>query len=235
MLSNRSHQQQYAADLSHIGLQGPDQRVLGPMQDDEALLLFALARTTQVARILEVGGLHGFSAANFMAALRRKQNATFYTLDVDPQAEQGSQHRVITKDAMNFMPSDIDYNPIDLLFLDCHARKASQHLLHTLLKHNLLRADGYVVLHDTGLHPLPLLPSSVKLPHAELWVHQPVERQLATWLQTADPSWQRISLHDDTRKPFRHGLTIMQRRVDLSVPRRTSATASGFTRSRSAG
>ena len=45
-------------------------------------------------------------------------------------------------------------------------------------------------------------------------MHQPVERQLAEWLQS---EWQRISFHDDRRVPFRHGLTIMQRRVDLSV------------------
>ena len=49
--------------LRHIGQQGRRQEVVGPMQDDEALLLFALARTMGVNRVLEVGGLGGFSAA----------------------------------------------------------------------------------------------------------------------------------------------------------------------------
>ena len=34
--------------------------MLGPIQDDEALLLFALIRTTHVRRVAEIGGYHGY-------------------------------------------------------------------------------------------------------------------------------------------------------------------------------
>ena len=51
-------------------------------------------------------------------------------------------------------------------------------------------------------------------------VHQPVERLIAQWIQWKYPqlAFQRVSLHDDDRDPgVRHGLTIMQRRVNLDI------------------
>ena len=52
----------YFSAASHIGHQGRAQGVLGPMQDDEALLLFALVQASHVRRTLEIGALGGFSA-----------------------------------------------------------------------------------------------------------------------------------------------------------------------------
>ena len=68
-------------DVSHLGLQRVEQDVIGPMQDDESLLLFALVRTSHVRRVLEIGGLHGESAMNFLRALKHKQRAVVYTID----------------------------------------------------------------------------------------------------------------------------------------------------------
>ena len=42
------------------------------MQADEMLLLFGLVRSSAVARVLEIGGLQGTSAYNFLQALRCK-------------------------------------------------------------------------------------------------------------------------------------------------------------------
>ena len=39
----------------------------------------------------------------------------------------------------------------------------------------------------------------------------------------ASPRWHTVSAHDDAREAYpRHGLTIMQREVDLSVPERVA-------------
>ena len=65
-----------AYDLSHL-TQPDDQVVVGPVQDDEALLLFALVRCMRLRRILEVGGLDGYSARNFLRAMGR--GGTLYT------------------------------------------------------------------------------------------------------------------------------------------------------------
>jgi O-methyltransferase len=56
-----------AYNLRHL-TQNSDQAVSGPIQDDEALFLYSLIRVMQMKRILEIGGLGGYSATNFVAA-----------------------------------------------------------------------------------------------------------------------------------------------------------------------
>ena len=56
-----------AYNLSHL-TQPDDQLVFGPVQDDEALFLYAVVRVMRLRRILEVGGLGGYSARNFLEA-----------------------------------------------------------------------------------------------------------------------------------------------------------------------
>lgn len=214
------------SDLAHLGSQGPYQGVLGPMQDDEALLLFALVRSSQVRRVLEIGGNDGFSARNFVAALRPKANATVYTIDLMQVPRMGPTHVVISKDAASFTASDIGGEPIDLLLLDCHHYSVQRQLVLALESANLFGHHSYIALHDTGLHSRKWARWSSEWrsawqEHATdqrvRYVHQPVERLLASWLSRR--GWQRISAHDDDRKPFpRHGLTLMQRLVDLGVP-----------------
>ena len=210
-------------DLRHIGRQGLMQRVIGPLQDDEALLLFALVRTSNVRRVLEVGGLGSrFSARNFLAALRHKENAMLYTIDDNPVASLGPRHVTLTADASSFTADMIGREPLQLLMLDCHNYAASRQLLERILETDMLDVDGgFVALHDTGLHPRSA--SSTGTAWRGGLIHQPVERLLASWLG-GRASWQRISFHDNTRRPFRHGLTIMQRRVDLGVPLEVEAS-----------
>jgi predicted O-methyltransferase YrrM len=47
-------------------------KVYGPIQDDEALLLYALIRTMGLKYIVEVGGLDGYSAKNFLRAINNE-------------------------------------------------------------------------------------------------------------------------------------------------------------------
>lgn len=58
-------------DLSHL-TQPADEAVVGPVQDSEALLLYALVRVTLARKIVEVGGLDGYSARNFLRAMGAK-------------------------------------------------------------------------------------------------------------------------------------------------------------------
>jgi predicted O-methyltransferase YrrM len=55
-------------DLSHL-VQPRSQAVGGPIQDDEALLLYAIVRVMRLRTILEIGGLDGYSARNFLKAV----------------------------------------------------------------------------------------------------------------------------------------------------------------------
>ena len=204
------------SDLSHLNedkADYPRQAVSGPMQADEMLTLFSLIRTSSVRRVLEVGGFHGDSAFNFLQALRCKRDAIVITVDlrtVKQWTKHAVTHRTLQKDASNLTMADVDGRPVDAILLDCHAYYATKHILHNVLSRKLLAPNGFIFLHDTGLHSQPGAHSQFQQ-SPRGYVHQPVERLIAQWLVSVDCSFQRISAHDDTRADVsRHGLTIMQ-------------------------
>ena len=223
--------------LRHIGLQGKEQMVVGPVQDDEALLLFAMTRALGVNRVLEVGGLLGFSARNFLEAVACTPAPAVYTLDLDAVPRVGPRHFTIQKSAELLTAADLHNKPVDLLMLDCHHYPATTELLRRLLREDLLAPNALIALHDTGLHPVQGWfnwssiesrqgnVATVKMPDTEGRMHQPVERLVAQWLVKYDCNgdWQTIVVHDDAVRggvaAMRHGLTLMQRRVSLYVPR----------------
>jgi predicted O-methyltransferase YrrM len=211
----------------------PRQLVAGPMQADEMLVLFAMVRTSFVRRVLEIGGWKGDSAYNWLEALRCKNDATVYTVDrrVVPRHDHPAvTHKTILKDAATLVLVDIDNEPIDLLLLDCHAYEASQHIFNAVIGNNLLSRNGFIVLHDTGLHPKkfkwPFWPGA-QIPTDQGIIHQPVERLLADWIPLQDCSFQRISFHHDDRYAPRHGMTILQRRTDLTFDKQCNMFANG--------
>ena len=189
-------------------------------------------QASHVRRVLEIGGRLGDSAYNFVQGLHRKNGSRVYSVDtarVPRVYGTTANHTPIQKDARALVLADVDNEPIDLLFLDCHDFLATRASLTRLLDKQMLSREAYVVLHDTGLHSRKSNPTLKyeRLPNGK-WVHQPVERLIADWLllqNTADrgeirrPGWQRISVHDDERRPYRHGLTIMQRLISLEVSR----------------
>ena len=239
-------QQELFHRLRHIGVQGHAQATTGPLQDDEALLLFALARVNGVRRVLEVGGLGGFSARTFLEAVACTSGPAVYSVDVHPVPRVGPWHHPIQKSPADLTASDLDTQAVDLILLDCHHYPATTALLRYVLTEGLLAPEGLIALHNTGLHPAP--PDCVAPPHecnrtrkhAALvslqderlpkrwqwkrgWMHQPVERLVVHWLTKFDcnAEWQTLVAHDDQQRgalSVRHGLTIMQRRVRLDVP-----------------
>ena len=62
-------------DLSHL-TQSEDQNVGGPVQDDENLFLYSIIRGCRLSRILEIGGLDGYSAKNFLQAMDYNRSET---------------------------------------------------------------------------------------------------------------------------------------------------------------
>ncbi len=47
------------------------------MQDDEALLLYSVVRGMRLSRVLEIGGLSGYSAKNFLQAMEPMQGVVY--------------------------------------------------------------------------------------------------------------------------------------------------------------
>lgn len=111
-----------AYNLDHL-TQKSDQWVYGPIQDDEALFLYAVIRGMRLRRILEIGGLQGYSAVNFLRAIG--ENGELHTIDINRVERQGPNHRTLQKDARHIAPDDVDGKPLDMIFLTATRTRCS--------------------------------------------------------------------------------------------------------------
>ena len=186
-------------DLSH--LTQDTRRVYGPIQDDEALLLYALVRCLGAKTVLEAGGQTGYSARNFLAA-----GATAYTVDTQPVPVQGERHHVIQADigAGHDLVSRLP--PLDIVFFDAHAEGPQFRFFQLAVVLGVIHHGTTIVVHDTCLHREQFVPWSV--PCGDRWAHQPSERQFVERLVLG--GLQRIHVHADDDAEPRHGLTILQ-------------------------
>ena len=172
-------------NLAHL-TQSPEQSIPGPIQDDEALLLFALIRVTRIKRILEFGSAYGYSAKNFCAAIG--DVGTVYSVDwgveVNP-VQVATNHVIIVKNVADITPDDLDNEPVDLVFFDCHAYEACLCAFQTLCRASIITEKTILVLHDTNLWPTKDAPNLEKANWPDIsyeveggWVFGPPERQL---------------------------------------------------------
>lgn len=200
-------------DLSHLQ-QDDSQRVLGPIQDDEALFLFSVVRGMRLSRILEMGGLDGYSARNFLKAMEgHGGGGVLYTVDLNPVRSLAPNHKVLTKNAAHLVPEDVDNAPLDMVFFDCH--DAVQMVVFRALREQGLVNDSTVLaLHDTNLHYAPYQVWGDYVPEEDGYAHQPVERAMAEEFE--EMGYHLFRLHTtrdkhDASFPFRHGVTLCQK------------------------
>ncbi len=199
-------------DLSHL-TQSEKQDVMGPIQDDEALFLYSIIRGMRIKRVLEIGGLNGYSARNFV----RAGVDVCYTVDLVPvpQVSDDGRHRVLVKNALHLTPEDLDNKPLDLVFFDCHDM-VQMDLLKMLVRQQLITDETVIALHDTNLHYKNYTGSHCPYNSTlDAWIHQPVERKMVNILK--DIGYDVFSIrtrrdqHDDETFPYRHGLTVCQK------------------------
>lgn len=205
-----------AYDLSHL-TQADDQAVIGPIQDDEALFLFALCRGMMVRRVLEIGGLDGYSARNFLAGVGEK--GVVYTVDLNEVDRLAINHVPVLKDAGAISGEDVAWEPLDLVFFDCHAYEAQMGLFGNLVRDAVITERTVLALHDTNLHPTNATGWAGEIA-GEGWLHQDVERRMVDAFK--DMGYDAFSLHTemgrhDESLPFRHGVTVMQRYRPLAA------------------
>lgn len=209
-------------DLSHLTADTQD--VWGPIQDDEALLLFALCRVMCIKRVVEFGSLAGYSARNFLAAVGPE--GAVYSVDDCRDAGLGGplpkiadNHHLVVKNVANLLPEDIHRKPVELIFFDCHTTE--QIAAHETLRNAGLLSEAHIlVFHDTGLHgvgtPFEVPEREVKSRHGETgWVHGNCERGLVNYFVKdgyhalhLEPSLHAVST---SGLRVRHGLSILSR------------------------
>lgn len=204
-------------NLSHL-TQHDNQKVLGPIQDDEALFLYAIIRGMRLKRILEIGGLSGYSARNFLASIE-KSNGIVYTVDINPVPKLAENHKTIIKNAKDLTLDDVDDQPIDLVFFDCHDM-VQMDIYHSFVKHGIITDRTVLALHDTNLHYAPFHCFGPYVESEGGYAHQPVEREMVNMFK--DMGYDIFSIHTSKEKhdasfPFRHGVTVCQKFVKLGA------------------
>lgn len=208
-------------DFSHL-TQPLNQKVGGPIQDDEALLLYSVVRGMRVRRVLEIGGLGGYSARNFLQALKWDVDTAVYTVDINPVKSQASNHFTIEKDVAKLTAEDVHNRPLDLVFFDCHVLDAQMNMFVSFINKGLITDDTVIALHDTNLHPRKTAAWSYPISDNNGdagFVHQDVERKMVNELRKqfgydAFCLHTRMARHDDIL-PTRHGVTLMKKFVEL--------------------
>lgn len=209
-------------NLNHL-TQPEEQNVPGPIQDDEALLLFALIRVTRIKRVLELGSFPGYSAKNFCEALGGEGKVYSADWGVDGVTPQvADNHKVIAKNVADVTADDVDNEPLDLVFFDCHAYEAELCVFQNLRRAGIITDKTIFVFHDTNL-----LPSEDALGYPNIsyevkggWVFCPPERQLVNDFK--DMGYDILNLGTDKdvhgpRLPYRCGLSIARKFTPLEL------------------
>jgi predicted O-methyltransferase YrrM len=201
--------------LGHL-TQADDQRVGGPIQDDEALLLFAMIRVMRLKRILEFGGLGGYSARNFLEAVG--DEGEVYSVDLNEVPKLAPNHVTIRGDASRLTEVDVGGRPLDLVFFDCHAYEAQMETWRRLSHRGIITDKTVLALHDTNLHPKNLFEPSYAVEDG--WRHIETEAKMVNEFKRVGYDvlcfHTQMSSHSD-KLPYRWGITICSRFKPLQV------------------
>lgn len=198
-------------NLQHL-TQDTNQKVIGPIQDDEALFLYSIIKGMRMNRVLEIGGLSGYSARNFVAALDQVEGVV-YTVDLNPVPVVAPNHKVIVKNALHLTVQDVDSTPLDMVFFDCHDM-VQMDIFHHFVKEGIIQDHTILALHDTNLHYPPFQVFGPFVQSEGGYAHQPVEREMVNRFK--DYGYDIFMLHTTKEKhsaafPFRHGITVCQK------------------------
>jgi len=199
-------------DLTHL-TQSEDQKVLGPIQDDEALFLYSIIRGCRLTRILEIGGLSGYSAKNFLQALSFNKEGVLYTCDINPVPTLAENHKVIIKNALHLSINELDNKPLDLIFFDCHDI-VQMDIYYKFVKNNIINDNTILALHDTNLHYPPFNVWGNYIEKENGYAHQPVERDMVNKFKNLGYDIFGISTNQTKHNadfPFRHGVTVCKK------------------------
>ena len=194
---------------------------LGPIQMDEALLLYALVKTVDPKTIVELGFLTGHSSRNFLKAM--SPDARLYSYDISDASMRlaatikDERFRFLFKSQADFEWSDIDNRLIDLVFFDAsHDFHLNVATFEKVMK--CLSERALIIVHDTGAWYGDLkgfhTPQGYFLSKSTDggYIHQPDERKFVNYIRANCGGFDQVHLHSTSK--FRHGMTMLQRNVD---------------------
>jgi predicted O-methyltransferase YrrM len=194
------------------------ERAAGPVQRDEALLLYAIVKTIDPKTVVEFGFMAGHSAVNFLKAM--SIDARLYSYDISGSALQLAEKVrdrrfvFVCKSQADFDSSDVENRRVDLAFFDASHNYDLNVATFERLSDSLSER-ALVIVHDTGtwhgdLKGFRTADGYFIGDSAESgYVHRPGERKFVNYIRETRPDFDQIHLHSTTK--LRHGLTLMQR------------------------
>jgi len=210
------------APCEHLGLYR-EETAAGPLQRNEALLLFALVKVIRPQTVVEFGFSSGHSSYNFLQAM--DVESRLYSFDIGDRSAEIAQRyfrkrrnfRFLQKSQDAFSASDIDGRQIDLAFIDAaHELNINKKTFAAILP--CLAPDAIIAVHDTGTWARSQM-QSVHTQFAEGkpgdWInpdefqHERDEREFVNWIITDYPFH---ALHFHTLRCIRHGMTLLARK-----------------------
>jgi predicted O-methyltransferase YrrM len=212
-----------APDISHLTIFS--EVADGPVQREEALLLYGLLRVVRPRTVIEIGFYKGDSALNFLCAL--DADARLYSFDIHgaERARDSFGHdprfTFRTRSQDELTREDIDDREADFVFLDAsHELGLNQRTFSRLLP--LMAPDAILAVHDTGTVPRQFLPPDHYFFASTVgWIGDerevmPDERAFCNWLLDEHPEFSQVHFH--SRQTLRCGITVLQRSAPLPRP-----------------
>lgn len=172
--------------------------ILGPIQDEDVLLLQAVIKMTCPLQLVELGYLNGYSTQKILDVMRDDAKLTSYDNTVSSSA--------ITDNRFTFKhqsQTEVSEKDIDFIFFD--ASHDFQINKKTFEKLNLAE-NAIIAIHDTGLW------NKMVMDTGGFWIgegyaHRPGERDFVWWLK--QKGYNAINFH--TLRETRHGMTLLQK------------------------
>lgn len=218
-------------DISHLDQHG--EKVIGPIQSDEALLIYSMIRVIRPKVILEFGFSKGFSSLNFLKAM--PDDSAIFSYDISEESEKISEtikdgrFKFIFKGQDAFESADIDNLPVDVVFFDA-SHNADLNIVTFKKIVKLINNNALILVHDTGswhnsCNELPgdttgyyvngyPFPKGYFLNNKE-YIHQQGERKFVNYLREHYPEFQQVHFH--STRTFRHGITLLQNSKPLAI------------------
>jgi cephalosporin hydroxylase len=175
--------------------------ILGPIQNEDILLIQAIMHMTCPSVVVEFGTQTGVSTNAILDVLKG------HLYSFDPHKQHNIEHPNFT------FINDVQENyaltvPVDVVFFDGSHNYDSNMLAYQKIE-PFLSKESIIIVHDTGLWEKPFVQNG-GYANAEGYLHQPHERRFVNDLRL-----NKIHLH--TMKEVRHGMTILQKPYELSL------------------
>lgn len=184
---------------------------LGPVLDEDGLLLQAIIKMTTPKVVVEFGHFWGKSAKLMLEAM--DQDSELYSFDNTKDGSvEDTRFHFYKKSQDEF--DQVGLKNVDFVFLDAsHYLDLNIKTFEQLVP--VLSEKAIIAVHDTGTW-IGGNVFDAERGHANdkgEWVHCPEELAFVNWIKETYPDFQQIHLHSS--RSVRHGITILQKYTKL--------------------